>query len=90
MILYLKLFSLMGLSWVFELISWAVGGPDYYWYGTDIVNLFRAVFIFVTLCCKKQVRFVIQSKPFNFELGIGRIAGEIQNSCAERETNCKQ
>jgi len=45
----------MGLSWIFELVSWAVGGPDYYWYGTDVINLLRAAFIFITLCCKREV-----------------------------------
>ncbi|KAL0267232.1 UNVERIFIED_CONTAM: hypothetical protein PYX00_009566 [Menopon gallinae] len=59
-ILYLKLFILMGVSWIMELISWAVGGPVYYWFLPDIINLLRSVFIFVSLCWKKQVIFNFQ------------------------------
>lgn len=35
LILYAKLFLLMGLTWVTEIASWAVGGEDYYWYFSD-------------------------------------------------------
>ena len=53
--LFLKLFGLMGIPWVMELISWAVGGADYYWYLPDAINLLRSVFIFIMFCCKKRV-----------------------------------
>ncbi|KAK3919035.1 G-protein coupled receptor Mth2 [Frankliniella fusca] len=55
LVLYLKLFCLMGLTWVTEIISWAAGGRDYYWYATDVINLLRAVFIFIIFCCKRKV-----------------------------------
>lgn len=45
-----------------EIISWAVGGPSYYWYFSDILNLLRAVFIFVLFTCKKQVLKNLQKK----------------------------
>lgn len=45
----------MGLTWMTEIISWASGGPDYYWYATDAINLLRAVFIFIIFCCKRKV-----------------------------------
>ena len=56
LVLYVKLFGLMGLTWVTEIISWASGGRDYYWYATDVINLLRAVFIFIIFCCKRKVR----------------------------------
>lgn len=55
--LYVKLFCLMGLTWVTEIISWASGGREYYWYATDVINLLRAVFIFIIFCCKRKVRY---------------------------------
>ncbi|XP_052127850.1 uncharacterized protein LOC113213844 isoform X2 [Frankliniella occidentalis] len=54
LVLYVKLFCLMGLTWVTEIISWAAGGRDYYWYATDVINLLRAVFIFIIFCCKRK------------------------------------
>lgn len=55
LILYAKLFLLMGLTWVTEIASWGIGGPDYYWYFSDAINLLRAVFIFILFICKKPV-----------------------------------
>lgn len=55
LVLYVKLFCLMGLTWVTEIISWASGGREYYWYATDAINLLRAVFIFIIFCCKRKV-----------------------------------
>ncbi|CAG2055542.1 unnamed protein product [Timema podura] len=57
--LYMKLFSLMGITWLTEIISWAVGGPSYYWYVTDIVNILRAVFVFIIFCCKRTTLNII-------------------------------
>jgi hypothetical protein len=65
----LKLFLLMGVSWIAELILWAVRGADRYWLITDTVNCLRGALIFwfcvwskederkrflrMFLCCKK-------------------------------------
>lgn len=54
--LYLKLFCLMGVTFVFEVISWwAVDAPAYYWYATDAVNSLRGVFVFFIFCWKRPV-----------------------------------
>ena len=45
----------MGLMWITELISWAVGGPPYYWIVTDCINILTGVFIFVAYVCKRSV-----------------------------------
>lgn len=56
MSLYLKLFCLMGVTFVFEVISWwAVDAPAYYWYVTDAVNSLRGVFVFFIFCWKRSV-----------------------------------
>lgn len=60
--LYGKLFTLMGLTWVMEIISFAVGGPLYYWYLTDCVNILRAVYIFYIFCCKRSVLKLIRTR----------------------------
>ncbi|PSN52656.1 hypothetical protein C0J52_08807 [Blattella germanica] len=66
LILYVKLFCLMGLTWVTEIISWAVGGAEYYWYITDAVNMLRAVFIFVIFCCKRSVLHLLKVRLASF------------------------
>lgn len=38
-----------------EIVSWAVGGPSYYWYIPDAINFLRAFFIFVIFICKRTV-----------------------------------
>lgn len=53
--LYLKLFCLMGVTFVFEVISWAIEVPAYYWYATDAVNSLRGVFVFFIFCWKRSV-----------------------------------
>ncbi|XP_077286697.1 G-protein coupled receptor Mth2-like isoform X2 [Arctopsyche grandis] len=57
-VLYAKLFLLMGVTWLTEIISWAVGNStvlNYLWYITDMINLLRAVFIFIIFCWKPRV-----------------------------------
>ncbi|XP_054271852.1 probable G-protein coupled receptor Mth-like 1 isoform X1 [Macrosteles quadrilineatus] len=60
--LYLKLFGLMGVTWVFELISWVAGGSESYWYVTDAINALRGVFIFILFCCKEKVLGLVKAK----------------------------
>lgn len=51
----LKLVVVMGLTWVADVISWAVGGPHYIWYVTDLINTLQGVFIFLVAGCQPQV-----------------------------------
>ncbi|KDR21417.1 putative G-protein coupled receptor Mth-like 1, partial [Zootermopsis nevadensis] len=51
----LKLVVVMGLTWVADVISWAVGGPHYIWYVTDLMNALQGVFIFAVAGCQPQV-----------------------------------
>lgn len=54
--LYLKLFIVMGVNWVMEVISWAAGGPKYLWYVTDLGNTLQGVLIFIIFVWKQKVR----------------------------------
>lgn len=49
----------MGISWATEMLSSIIGGPRYYYYFTDILNLLRAVFIFIIFCCKRKVMVLL-------------------------------
>ncbi|KAG8239843.1 hypothetical protein J437_LFUL014825 [Ladona fulva] len=60
--LYLKLLIVMGVNWIMEVVSWAIGGPDYLWYITDIGNTLQGIFIFVIFVCMNKIRKVVMQK----------------------------
>lgn len=51
----LKLVIVMGVTWIIDVISWAVGGPGYIWYVTDVINAMQGVLIFIVVGCQPQV-----------------------------------
>lgn len=51
----MKLVIVMGVTWIADVVSWAVGGPHYVWYVTDIINALQGVFIFIVVGCQPQV-----------------------------------
>lgn len=51
----LKLVVVMGVTWMADVISWAVGGPHYFWYLTDLINALQGVLIFIVVGCQPQV-----------------------------------
>ena len=52
----------MGLSWLTELISFAVGGDAYNWFFTDIVNILTGVYVFIIFVCKPKVWKLLKLK----------------------------
>ncbi|CAG9761866.1 unnamed protein product [Ceutorhynchus assimilis] len=50
-----KLVVVMGVSWIMDVISWFVGGPESIWYFTDVINCLQGVFIFIVVGCQPQV-----------------------------------
>jgi len=54
---FAKLFIVMGLTWIFEIISYFVHGSTqtWYWTGLDILNILRAIGVFVIYVCKPDV-----------------------------------
>lgn len=56
----LKLVVVMGITWVIDVVSWVVGGPDYVWYLTDIINSLQGVLIFAVVGCQPQVSSLLE------------------------------
>ncbi|XP_031618903.1 probable G-protein coupled receptor Mth-like 1 [Contarinia nasturtii] len=71
----MKLACVMGVTWVFDLISWThsawFGGSHYIWIVTDLINTLQGVFIFIVIGCQPQVSNVLKqiwrSKHIQFE-----------------------
>ncbi|XP_044249734.1 probable G-protein coupled receptor Mth-like 1 [Drosophila takahashii] len=51
----LKLVVVMGVTWIADILSWAVGGPHGVWFFTDLINALQGVFIFIVVGCQPQV-----------------------------------
>lgn len=62
--LYLKLFIVMGVNWLAEIISWAMETEKngYLFYVTDFGNSLQGVLIFLIFVCKKRVLRLLNKK----------------------------
>ncbi|XP_071453442.1 probable G-protein coupled receptor Mth-like 1 [Hetaerina americana] len=58
-ILYLKMFIIMSINFVMELISWIVGGPDVFWYISDIGYTLQGILFFVILVWKDRIHHIL-------------------------------
>ncbi|XP_060864130.1 probable G-protein coupled receptor Mth-like 1 [Metopolophium dirhodum] len=56
----LKLVIVMGITWVVDVLSWVIGGPDYVWYLTDLMNALQGVLIFIVVGCQPQVWMAVR------------------------------
>ncbi|XP_046390307.1 G-protein coupled receptor Mth2-like [Ischnura elegans] len=61
-VLYIKLFVVMGLSWIMDFIAWIVPAPKYYFYFTEIWNALQGVLIFIIFTCKRGILSTIIGK----------------------------
>ncbi|XP_011881871.1 PREDICTED: G-protein coupled receptor Mth2-like [Vollenhovia emeryi] len=63
-LLYIKLVFVMGITWIFELISFAVGSRlDEFWIVTDLLNGLQGFIIFLLLVAtRKRVRKLLAKK----------------------------
>ncbi|XP_055684881.1 G-protein coupled receptor Mth2-like isoform X1 [Lutzomyia longipalpis] len=52
--LYLKLFLLVGLTWIFEVFSYSYGDNSWFWIVVDIVNSLHGLLIFLILVVWRQ------------------------------------
>ncbi|XP_076061151.1 uncharacterized protein LOC143036967 [Oratosquilla oratoria] len=59
--LYVKLFAVMGITWVTEVISYQVGGC-YVWIPTDITNALQGFIIFLIFICKRNILRKLQQR----------------------------
>lgn len=57
----MKLVIVMGITWIIDVISWAIGGPHYIWLVTDVINALQGLFIFMVVCIQPQVRWKLES-----------------------------
>ncbi|CAG7629262.1 unnamed protein product [Allacma fusca] len=65
--LFAKLIFVMGVPWIFEIISWYVekdkeAGNSWYWIVTDLINIFQAVAIFWIFVCKPDIIRQLEQK----------------------------
>lgn len=57
--MYLKLFIVMGVSWVMEILAWSIDidlVPSTVWYPTDMINALQGLIIFIIFVCKKKMK----------------------------------
>ncbi|XP_055619910.1 G-protein coupled receptor Mth2-like isoform X2 [Toxorhynchites rutilus septentrionalis] len=57
--LYLRLFIVMGVTWTFEILSWAVGSNDWFFYLSDTCNCLLGVIIFFLFVWKQKVKQLV-------------------------------
>jgi len=62
--LFLKLFCVMGVAWMFEVISWVHVGyhVTWYWNIIDCVNVCQAIAIFIIYVCKKETILALEKR----------------------------
>jgi len=65
MLIYIRLFLGMGITWYFEVINFALSSlePDPRWLMlTDTLNMCQGVWVFIIFVCKKNVLKVVTRK----------------------------
>ncbi|KPJ08612.1 G-protein coupled receptor Mth2 [Papilio machaon] len=62
LLLYLKLFTVMGINWILEVISALYPDADYIWMFTDAYNLLIGVTIFIIFVCKRKIFHLIKKR----------------------------
>lgn len=60
--LYLKLMMVFGINWSMEILSWAISGPAWLWYVTDMFNALYGVLIFFIFVCKANVWKLVRKR----------------------------
>ncbi|XP_013170226.1 PREDICTED: G-protein coupled receptor Mth-like isoform X2 [Papilio xuthus] len=62
LLLYVKLFTVMGINWILEVISALYPGADFFWMFTDAYNLLIGVTIFIIFVCKRKIFQLIKKR----------------------------
>ncbi|CAK1580515.1 unnamed protein product [Parnassius mnemosyne] len=62
LLLYLKLFTVMGINWILEVISALYPDADYIWCFTDVYNVLIGVTIFIIFVCKRKIFRLIKKR----------------------------
>lgn len=76
--MYLKLFIIMGITWIMELISWLINVdivPAIVWYPTYIVNALQGVIIFIIFVCRRKIKQLLLKRFNGYNCGpFGKIS----------------
>lgn len=64
----LKLFIVMGASWLMEIISTIVQKPEELFYISDAFNILQGVMVFMIFVCKKRVWIAIRTRIGNIHV----------------------
>lgn len=62
MLMNLKLFSVMGISWLLELLTSIYKEPVQLWWITDFVNVMQGLFVFLIFVFKRNVLTAIKKR----------------------------
>ena len=62
MFMYIKLFSALGLFWIFEIIGGLSGSDGGLFYIFDILNMLQGFYIFVIYVCQPNVIKIIKAR----------------------------
>lgn len=58
----LKLFTVMGVPWIFEIIATLLEKPVELWYISDAFNILQGVLVFFIFVCKTKVWEAIKQR----------------------------
>lgn len=83
----LKLFLVMGISWLLELIGTFFPEPRQFWYLWDSVNMLQGIFVFIIFVYKKKVLNAIKERLGVFP--VNSIYLSIRNSITFPSTGMK-
>ncbi|KAF2357415.1 GPCR family 2 secretin-like [Trinorchestia longiramus] len=84
--LYVKLFVVMGVTWICEVISFQEGTCEV-WMVTDIINSLQGVFIFIIFVCKRTVFQKLRGKC---DPGISRVKRIVRSTSSYATTSMSQ
>ncbi|XP_013145251.1 PREDICTED: G-protein coupled receptor Mth2-like isoform X3 [Papilio polytes] len=62
LLLYLKLFTVMGINWILEVVSALYPDAEYIWMFTDAYNLLIGVTVFFIFVCKRKIFHLIKKR----------------------------
>ncbi|XP_064094470.1 G-protein coupled receptor Mth2-like [Macrobrachium nipponense] len=87
--LYLKLCVLMGITWIFEVISFFFqrhngdSSSNYVWFVFDLINIMQGVIIFIVFVCRRAVLLRLCEVVFGKKYAQKKFPSYYQNSDAD-------
>ncbi|XP_018367586.1 PREDICTED: G-protein coupled receptor Mth2-like [Trachymyrmex cornetzi] len=98
--MYLKLFIVMGITWVLEILSWVIGTnivPAFIWYITDTINALQGLIIFIVFVFRKKIKDMILKLfrgktcgPFKIPIGDSIASNSTTSTTLSRSMSMQQ